>query len=191
MTDDYLLCTNVISTLASTANADYAYVRARYDAIPPKAKVALPIIAIAESEFGMAKAPSADPVQQAALRKFFKDHPLHYGIDHGTVEPYALVRAKLWELYGTPKGSKKRTHHEKLPDELRDRATAKWIGIDERDLLIVSVALQYNLVLATKDRNEEMKRIERAVAELVAEGKWPRPLKLANWTPPKPPPGTT
>lgn len=184
MTDGYLPDNNAISILMRPDDWRYPHVKSRFDGIGD-APVALPVIAIAEIEFGMAKAATADLVQRAAVRKFFADHPWHLGIDDGTVEPYAIVRARLWELYGTPNGRKKRGHQERLPDQLRDRATAQWIGIDERDLLIVSIALQYNLVFATVDRNEEMKRIERAVNDVVDAGKWRQPLVLADWTPPK------
>ncbi len=104
MTDDYLLDTNVTSTLANSAHPDYAHVKAQYDGIPPDAKVALPIIGIAESEFGMAKTATADPAQQAALRKFFRDHPLHYGIDYHTIEPYARSPREALEAVWDAKG---------------------------------------------------------------------------------------
>lgn len=136
---------------------------------------------MAEIEFGMAKVVIVNTTQRDAVRQFFRENPWHLGIDDGTIESYAMVRAKLWEKYGT---RKPRGHHEKLPDELCDRSTAKWVGIDERDLLIVSVALQYNLLFATLDRNLEMRRIEEAVAELVSETKLPAPLRLVDWTPP-------
>ena len=187
MSESYLLDNNVISVLARPADPRYAHIKAQFDALGD-AKVALPVIAIAEIEFGMAKATTANVVQQAAVRQFFNNHPWHLGIDDDTISSYAAVRAQLWNLYGTSKmsGGKMRGHHEKLPDELRDRATGQWIGIDERDLLIVSVALQYNLVFATVDRNEEMKRIENAVDQLFADSKLPARLRLADWTPPKP-----
>jgi predicted nucleic acid-binding protein len=180
VSDAYLLDNNVISILARPADLRYAHVKTQFDLLG-NSSVALPVIAIAEIEFGMAKAVTANPAQRAAVRKFFQEHPWHLGIDDNTIEPYAIVRAKLWEKYGT---AEKRGHNERLPDELRDRATAMWIGVDERDLLIVSVALQYNLVFVTLDRNIQMKRIEEAVAELVAATKLPAPLRLADWTPP-------
>jgi predicted nucleic acid-binding protein len=186
MPDGYLLDNNAISILVRPGDPRHAHVMAKFAAIPSGTRVGLPVMAIGEIEFGMAKVTPGDPAQRAAVRKFFRDHPLHFPVDDGTIEPYALVRAKLWELYGTPKGGKRRGHQEKLPDELRERATGQWIGIDERDLLIVSIALQYNFRFATVDRNEEMKRIERAVAQLVSETKWEKPLHLDDWTPPKP-----
>jgi predicted nucleic acid-binding protein len=182
--DGYLLDNNVISVLLRPGDARHSHVKSKFEAIGDS-PIALPIIAIAEIEFGIAKTDPGDPVQQAAVRQFFQDHPWHLGIDFQTVEPYALIRAKLWNLYGTPKGGRKRGHQEKLPDQLRDKITGQWIGIDERDLLIVSVALQHNLRFATVDRNDEMKRIEVAVDDLLTSGKWSKKLLLDDWTPPK------
>jgi predicted nucleic acid-binding protein len=107
----------------------------------------------------------------------------HLGIDDNTVEPYSLLRAQLWRLHGTRKKGKRR-YTEKRPEELFDRVTGKELGVDERDLLIASVAVQYGLVLATNDQNPGMKRIEEAARRLEEDGKpmhlridyWPRPI---------------
>jgi predicted nucleic acid-binding protein len=140
--------------------------------------VMLPVIAIAEIEFGMAKAENPDELQKASLRRFFSDYPLHLGIDDNTIEPYSLVRAELWKLYATPK---KRGHKEKIPEDLFDSVTGRQLGIDERDLLIASVAIQYNLTLATTDRNQGMLNIERAATSLEVRGK-PVKLRVADWS---------
>lgn len=184
MPRDYLLDNNVISVLADPRNPKYGHVKSKYDTIPAGTQVAFPVIAIAEIECGMAMAVTAAPVQQAAVRKFLAEHPLYYGVGRHTVKPYSLVRAALWRQYGTPKGGKRFVFQEKLPEELKDRASGLWLGIDERDLLIVSIALEYNLTFATMDRNEQMKRIEGAVSQVVSDGTWPEPLHLDDWTPP-------
>jgi hypothetical protein len=80
-------------------------------------------------------------------------------------------------LYATPKP---RGHKETLPEQLFDRVTGRDLGIDERDLLIVSVAVQYNLILATADRNQGMRSIEQAAKSLEAKGK-PVHLQVAEW----------
>jgi predicted nucleic acid-binding protein len=175
--DGYLLDNNVISVLARPKDSRFTTVETRLKAVRP-APIMLPVIAIAEIEFGMAKAESPDPQQQAEVRAFFAKYPLHLGIDDNTVEPYALLRAQLWTMYGT---KKKRGHAEKRPEELIDRITGKELGIDERDLLIGSVAAQYNLVLATLDQNEGMKRIEAAANELAKVGSLVQ-LRISYWT---------
>jgi hypothetical protein len=54
------------------------------------------------------------------------------------------------------------------------------LGIDERDLLIVSAALGGNLTLATLDSNGEMKKILEAARHLESEGRLPH-LDVEFW----------
>lgn len=173
----YLLDNNIISILARSSDPRYATVADRLTAVD-NSPVFLPVIAIAEIEFGMAKAVNPNQRQQAEMRAFFSNFPLPLSFDQHTVEPYALVRAELWRRYAT---SKKRGHKEKLPEELIDRETGKELGIDERDLMIAGIAIQYNLVLATADRNHGMIRIEEAAVALEACGE-PVHLVVDDWS---------
>lgn len=173
----YLLDNNVISILARPSDMRRCVVAARLAAVGDS-PVLLPVIAIAEIEFGMVKAEHPDEKQQAEMRAFFSTFPHPLPFDRHTVEPYALIRAELWRRYATPK---KRGHKEKLPEELTDRSTGKSLGIDERDLMIASVAIQYNLILATADRNAGMVRIEEAAAALERRGE-PAHLIVEDWS---------
>lgn len=175
--DGYLLDNNIISILARPSDSRYATIAERLAAVGDN-PVLLPVIAIAEIEFGMAKAEHPDQKQQAEMRAFFSRFPHALPFDRHTVEPYSLVRAELWRRHATPK---KRGHKEKLPEELTDRVTGKDLGIDERDLMIASVAIQYNLVLATADRNSGMVRIEEAAAALEERGE-PVHLVVQDWS---------
>jgi predicted nucleic acid-binding protein len=134
----------------------------------------------------MAKAnnPAAEP-QQQRVRAFFRRYQI-LPFDHHTIPLYSLLRAKLWHMCGSPKGSG-RGHVQKLPEELCDPVSGLQLGIDERDLQIVSIALQHGLVFATLDRNDGMKRIEAAAAELERDGALPH-LEVEDWTPPAPAP---
>jgi predicted nucleic acid-binding protein len=115
--------------------------------------VFLPVIAIAEIEFGMAKVPrpTPDPLRDE-LRKFFSHYPrLAFG--ENTIEPYSQVRARVWKKWATPKPGG-RGHIERLPEDLiLDRITGKTLGIDERDLMIASISIEYSLILVTNDSN--------------------------------------
>lgn len=175
--DGYLLDNNVISVLARPTDPRYASIEVHLKVIG-NSPVMLPVIAIAEIEFGMAKATNPDAAQQAQFRAFFKQFPLHLGIDDNTIEPYSQLRAEIWRLHATPK---KRGHKERLPEQLKDRTTGKELGIDERDLLIASVAAQYNLILATMDSNAGMKRIEAAGVSLASNGS-PISLRISYWS---------
>ena len=171
-TNSYLLDTNIISYLARPKSAQYNNVKRHLSELDSDERVMLPVIAIAEIEFGIAKAETrlSDELKDV-LRKFFESYPLHLGIDDNTVEPYSLVRAELWRRYG---GKKKR-----VPEELFEKVTGKQLGIDERDLLIASVAIQYGLVLVTADK--KMKPIIDAARELEMQGEDVY-LRWADWT---------
>jgi len=168
----YLLDTNIISYLARPECAQYYNVKRHLSQVDSPERVLLPVITIAEIEFGIAKAGTRLSDQlKGVLRRFFESYPLHLGIDDNTVEPYSLVRAELWRRYG---GKKK-----KVPEELFEKVTGKQLGIDERDLLIASVAIQYGLVLVTADKR--MKPIIDAARELEFKGKGVH-LRYADWT---------
>jgi predicted nucleic acid-binding protein len=132
---------------------------------------------MAEIEYGMAKAEAPDAQQRDNVRRFFAEYPLHLGVDDHTIEPYSLIRAQLWKDHATKKG---RGHKETLPEELTHRESGKLLGIDERDLLIASVAAQYSLVLATCDQNQGMRAIEAAAARLELAG-YPIQLRISYW----------
>ncbi|MBN1509766.1 MAG: type II toxin-antitoxin system VapC family toxin [Sedimentisphaerales bacterium] len=174
--EGYLLDNNVISILMRPKDPRYPRVKARFDGLGAS-PVYLPVIAIAEIEYGMAKAESPDERQRDAVRRFFEEYPIHLGVDDNTVEPYALIRSQLWKDCATKLGGK---HKEKLPEELIHRESGKLLGIDERDLLIASVAAQYNLVLATCDRNQGMTAIEAAAIGLQRTGHAVQ-LRISYW----------
>jgi predicted nucleic acid-binding protein len=168
--EGYLLDTNVISILMRQNDPLYPHVKMRFDGLGAS-PVYLPVIAIAEIEYGMAKAENPDERQRDAVRQFFKEYPTHLAVDDNTIEPYARIRAQLRK--DCPgKGN--------LPEEWVHRESGKLLGIDERDLLIASVAAQYNLVLATCDQNRGMKAIEAAAAK-VQEAGHPIRLRISYW----------
>lgn len=174
--DGYLLDNNVISILMRTPDPRYPRIRTKVNALG-SSPIYLPVIAMAEIEYGMAKAETPDAEQRDNVRRFFAEYPLHLGVDDHTIEPYSLIRAQLWRDHAT---KKRRGHKETLPEELTHRESGKLLGIDERDLLIASVAAQYNLVLATCDQNQGMMAIEAAAARLEQAGR-PIQLRISYW----------
>jgi predicted nucleic acid-binding protein len=168
--EGYLLDNNVISILMRPRDPRYPQVKARFDDLGAS-PVYLPVIAIAEIEYGMAKAENPDERQRDAVRRFFAEYPIHLAVDDETIEPYALIRAQLWKDCDA---------RGKLPEEWVHRESGKLLGIDERDLLIASVAAQYSLVLATCDQNRGMTAIEGAAAKLAQAG-YPIRLRISYW----------
>jgi tRNA(fMet)-specific endonuclease VapC len=177
MPDGYLLDTNVISALADRTRADHATTARRLAAIG-NSPVLLPVMAIAEISFGMAKADNVAPQKRAELQTFFAQY-VHLPVDDGTVDPYSLIRAEIWRRFATPQ---KRGHKEKRPEDLLDKVTGTELGIDEPDLLIASVALEHNLILVTHDEREGMVRIKEASERVFQRGEFPVQLRTENWS---------
>ncbi|MBM3333639.1 type II toxin-antitoxin system VapC family toxin [Candidatus Sumerlaeota bacterium] len=181
MPEVYLLDTNVVldAILPETHRPNRRAVLAKLEALKTtEAKIALPVIAMAEVEFGLAKQDSPEQREIEAIRAFWRKHPLHVPIDDGTIEPYALIRGEVFRRYATAR-ARGRTYREKLPENLCDRVTGKELGIDERDLLIASVAAQYNYVLVTNDEGGSMTRLKEAADSLRSKG---LQLRLERWS---------
>lgn len=176
-TDGYLLDTNIILLLFMPRDPRHLGVSVSFQAVK-QGPVFLPVIAIAEIESGIARYTGTREEEKRAVRNFFLEYPLHLPIDDNTIEPYALIRAQLWRDHGTKKN--RGGYKEKVPEELVERISGKSLGIDERDLLIASIAVQYNLILATNDQNQGMKRIEESTRKLEADGK-PAHLRIEYW----------
>jgi predicted nucleic acid-binding protein len=173
----YLLDTNVISILFQPTHNDYKEIRANFEAVKD-GPVFLPVVAIAEIEFGL-NVGAGNPEQAADLRNFFREYPMHLAIDDNTIESYAPLRGQIFRKHGTPRQSRS-GFKEKLLEQLIDASTGLSLGIDEKDLLIASVAAQYRLVLATNDSGGGMKRIDTAAHRLEQDGK-PIRLRIEYW----------
>jgi len=111
------------------------------------------------------------------MRAFLATLPFPLPFDSNTVPVYAALRAELWRQVGTKQGRKWK---EKYPEELVCRITGKELGIDERDLQIACIAVQYNLILATADRNYGMLAIEQASTAIAAKDKT-LVLRVDDW----------
>ena len=71
-------------------------------------------------------------------------------IDHHTSQDYARVRAGLFKKFAPRKNRDSR--RKKYVEDLVEQTTGKQLGIQENDLWIVSTAVQYDLLFATRDR---------------------------------------
>lgn len=84
-----------------------------------------------------------------------------------TAAEYGRLKARFMEKYGRKRRKGKWPEKWDLPD------TGATLGVDEFDLLMVTHALEYNLVLVTR---EAMGRIREGVGEAAAD------LQLEDWT---------
>lgn len=166
---EHLLDTSVISILHNPDESRHESVKGWLAS--EGGRVLIPAIAAAEIEFGIASVPR--PVEpeieekRQRIRRFLSDYKPHIPFQEATVEPYALVRAELWFGLATRKIDGR--FKEKDPLELCD-ISGKQLGIDEKDLMICAVAMEYQFVLATGDCNTKMRAI-KAAADKVAKSR--------------------
>lgn len=180
MSDAYLLDTNVICALADANHASHASVRQHFQQASPQF-VLLPTMAVAEIEFGMARAANVKPEKREELRQFIRRFD-QLPFDENCIQPYAVVRAELWRMHGKnrPKG-KRVVWTEYHPEQLCDKVTGEELGIDEPDLIIASVAMAQNLVLVTNDSRSGMTRVTEAAEKVFQAGLFPVQLRIENW----------
>ncbi len=182
MRDAYLLDTNVICALADANHANHIPVRQHFQQVDPQI-VLLPTMAVAEIEFGMARAANVKPEKREELRQFIRRFE-QLPFDENAVRPYSIVRAELWKMHGKTRPKGKRLEPEWVeyhPEQLCDKVTGDELGIDEPDLIIASVAMAQNLVLVTNDGRAGMPRVKEAAEKAYQAGLFPVQLRSENW----------
>jgi tRNA(fMet)-specific endonuclease VapC len=97
-------------------------------------------------------------------------------VDKGTTAHYANIRAELFRRFA-PRDAKNRIRRVR-PEQLVDKTAGLELGIQENDLWIAAIAVEYNMILVTDDR---MARIQDVAPGLTV-------LKWKRSTPPTPPP---
>lgn len=145
--DAYLLDTSVASTAWDALSPRYASVRGRLAALSD-ARLFVCAITLGEVEYGLGVSPGVDSDRHAQVRSAMREYEL-LALNRHTTSYYGRLRAELFKQY-SPRGTRGRLTS-KRPEELMDGTTALALGIQENDLWIVSVAVQYDVVLVTLD----------------------------------------
>lgn len=125
---------------------------------------------LGEIEYGLKIAPQMDEDRQDGVRRQMARFPRILDVTKHTIEPYSDLRAALFEKY-SPRDRKARLRA-KWPEDLRDRTSAKKLGVQENDLWIAAQAVQYNLVLITGDYMRRLREVSATLAY---------PLQVASW----------
>ena len=146
--EGYLLDTNIASASWDYGAPSHGCVRQRLEALGD-ALVYVAAVSIAEVEYGLQIAPAIDAQRQSTARNAMASYEVLH-IDQHTAQTYAEIRANLFRTYAPRKRRGRLT--QKYVEDLTDRTTGKQLGIQENDLWIMSVAVQYNLILVTNDR---------------------------------------
>lgn len=153
--EGYLLDTSIASAAWDYGAPSHRIVRQRLERLGD-APVSVAAVSIAEVEYGLQVAQYIDTQRQAAVRSAMASfHVLD--VDRHTGETYAGIRANLFRKHSTRGNRGKLT--KRYVEDLVDRTTGKQLGIQENDLWIVSVAVQYNLIFVT---NDKMRRVIEA-----------------------------
>lgn len=168
--DTYLLDTCVLSRLfdnrpEAEQDEKTRKFRARLKTVEQSRLLICAVVA-GEVEYGLRAALLPDLEQQTKVRRMIKSFPVTLHISPETAVPhYAQARANIF-LKFAPQTRRRRRGISSYVEELMDPTAAKALGIQENDLWIAAVALQYNLVLVTDDR---LRRICEAVPDLRVE----------------------
>jgi len=167
--DGYLLDTNAASILWDARHRDHRKIKIFLENIS-SSPIWISIIVLAEIEYGLKIVPRLDVGRQDDIRNEMAKFLLILALDKHTVAPYSDLRAELFKKYA-PKDRKGRLTTRR-PEDLVDRTTAKELGVQENDIWIAAQAIQYNLILVTRDR---MSRIAEVSTTLTY------PLQIAAW----------
>lgn len=157
--DAYLLDTSIASIAWDGGNKHHSEIRQRIKAFGEDS-VSVCVVSLGEVEYGLQVSPGIDASRHTAVRSAMYQYKI-WDIDRHTTSIYAVVRGELFKRYA-PRDKRGRLT-KKRPEELRDRTTSQDLGIQENDLWIVSVAVQYDLQLVTQD--ERMQRILEIVLD--------------------------
>jgi tRNA(fMet)-specific endonuclease VapC len=167
--EGYLLDTNAASVLWDQRHNDYQMIRAFLRSVA-ESPTWVSIVVLGEVEYGLKTVPQIDEHRQADARRQMARFPLILDVNKHTVEPYSDLRAALFKKY-SPKDRRGRLKA-KWPEDLRDRTSAKELGVQENDLWLAAQAIQYNLVLITDDHMSRLQEVSTALDY---------PLQLAAW----------
>jgi tRNA(fMet)-specific endonuclease VapC len=165
----YLLDTNIASALWDELDRDHPdALKFVTDVASIGGLVYVSRITIAEIEYGLKLYVSKQPVRSAKAEAAMRIYKNVRDIGKGTTEHYATIRAELFRRYA-PKDAKNRIRQVR-PEQLLDKTTGQFLGIQENDLWIAAIAVERNMVLVTDDR---MVRIQ-AVTPNLTIAKWKR-----------------
>jgi len=167
-TEGYLLDTSVASWVWDGMNQNHAAAQSRLTELGD-APVFVCAVTLGEIEYGLGVSPAMDPQRHAAVRSAMAGYQV-LPIDHHTARTYGEIRTALFKQWA-PRDRRGRMT-KKVPEDLVEPTTGKTLGIQENDLWIVSVAVQYDLRLVTSDQAEGMHRVLEAASYLQRAEFW-------------------
>lgn len=163
----YLLDTNFASALWDTGDKHHGdALQFVQNAAAAGSLIYVSRVTIAEIEYGYKLYVSTDPQRRSLADAAMRAYRAIREIGKGTTAHYADIRAALFTQYA-PRNSKNKVKNVR-PERLVDKTTALDLGIQENDLWIAAIAVEYNMTFVSDDK---MIRIQAA---------WPN-LKVIRW----------
>lgn len=167
--DGYLLDTNAASSLWDVRHPDHSSIRA-FLKKHHTSLIYVSIVALAEVEYGLKLSPQMDQNDKNYIRNEMWQFSNILDLDRHTVEPYSDLRAKLFSKFAQK--NRRGRLKEKRPEELIDHTTGKELGIQENDLWLASLAMQYNLILISEDNMAHIKEASNSLDNPIIIAKW-------------------
>ncbi len=126
-----------------------------------ESRICISVITLSEVKFGLelAKPDVLPPHRKKEIQEFVNGYYV-LGMDKNTSKYYGEIRSKLYDKYARKDSKNKvKTGH---IESLRDITSARELGIQENDLWIACIAVQYNLELITLDSGGMRRIVEVA-----------------------------
>lgn len=153
----YLLDTDIASAFFDKGDENH---KKAYTFVENAAKsgdhIYVPCIAIAEIRYGLALYANLDKVRSKEVDKSLKAYTQITDIGKATAPHYANIRAELMKMFAKTKtnGLIKKVR----PETLIDKTTSLHLGIQENDLWLASIAVQYKMILVSEDKMTHIKK---------------------------------
>jgi PIN domain. len=165
MTKVYLLDTNLTSALWDELNPHYETARNFISGLGDSV-IYISRFVEAEILYGHKVHESSDSARRQKIEENMRAFPLVMDVNQHTADPYSDIRAALFKEFA-PRDLKGRM--KKLrPESLIDKTTSEQLQIQENDLWMAAIAVQYKMTFVSEDK---MKRIKKV---------WPT-LNLITW----------
>lgn len=167
-TEGYLLDTTVASWLWDGGNRNHESARSRFAALPD-AIFFVSSITTGEVQYGLDIALAMDSGRKTAVRTAMAGFEV-LPIDRHSGQTYGGIRAALFATHAP--GPSRGRMQMKVPEDLIDSTTGKSLGVQENDIWIVAVAVQYGLRFVTGDRAGGMRHVLLAANALQQAEFW-------------------
>lgn len=158
---DYLLDTNIAGYFAElksgNATEESKNLEKHLNRIPLDAKIFVSSITIGELQYGYCVASSEKKQEVKKICDYFKNNVNLYilNVDENSArDHYSIIREKLYEKYAPKIGKKKHRI-----EQWKNPIAADSLGIQENDLWISAIALNYNLILVSNDKMNVIKSV--------------------------------